>query len=226
MAVYTHNGTDGPNFFIDFKRPVLATSTFLSYSDEVNVFFINGLGGDDTLSGWDFLTSYIINGGAGNDRLSGDESPDILVGDDLNGVAGNDYLSGSSDNDALFGVGGNDTLIGGVGTDTLYGGTGNDVFKFDSVSDSQPGLLRDVIDDFVGNGILAGDRIDLSTIDANLNIAGNQAFTYIGTRTFSAPGQVRYGGGVLQGNTAGNVTAEFEIQLTGTPLLVASDIIL
>lgn len=182
---------------------------------------INGLGGDDTLQGLDFPIIYNINGGAGNDILAGFDAPDIL-----SGGSGNDYLLGFEDNDYLSGDGGNDTLIGGGGTDTLYGATGNDVFKFDSVSDSQPGLLRDVINDFVGNGILAGDRIDLSTIDANSNIAGNQAFTYIGTRTFSAPGQVRYAGGILQGNTAGNLSAEFEIQLTGTPLLVASDIIL
>lgn len=30
----------------------------------------------------------------------------------------------------------------------INGGAGNDIFKLDSVSDSQPGLLRDVIKDF------------------------------------------------------------------------------
>jgi hypothetical protein len=34
-----------------------------------------------------------------------------------------------------------------------------------------------VINDFVGNGNLAWDRIDLSTIDANHLLAGNQPFT-------------------------------------------------
>ncbi|MEH2435258.1 MAG: hypothetical protein V7K25_13560 [Nostoc sp.] len=83
-----------------------------------------------------------------------------------------------------------------------------------------------MITDFVGNGNLPGDRIDLSTIDANSNITGNQAFTFIGTRPFSAVGQIRYAAGILQGNTAGNLSAEFEIGLRGTPQLVASDIIL
>ncbi|MCC5624375.1 hypothetical protein [Nostoc sp. CHAB 5715] len=116
-------------------------------------------------------------------------------------------------------------LSSGAGTDTLYGGTGNDVFQFDSVSDSQPGLSRDIIKDFVGNGIFAGDLIDLSRIDANTNIVGDQAFTYIGSGAFTAPGQIRYSGDILQGNTDSNLSANFEIQLEGSPLLVASDII-
>ncbi|BBD69094.1 hemolysin-type calcium-binding region [Nostoc commune NIES-4072] len=129
------------------------------------------------------------------------------------------------DTDALFGLGGNDLLNGGTGKDTLYGGTGNDVFQFDSVSDSQPGLSRDIIKDFVGNGNLPGDRIDLSGIDANTNIAGDQAFTYIGSGAFTTAGQIRYSKDILQGNTDSNLSANFEIQLEGSPLLVASDII-
>lgn len=222
MADDTLTGTNGSDYLVDFNRPGSLFDCIINgFYCDVDLVYINGLGGDDTLGGLDSLTLYSINGGAGNDALFGFDSPDLLVGG-----SGNDYLFGYDDNDTLRGDGGNDTLKGGGSTDTLNGNTGNDVFKFDSVSDSQPGLLRDVIDDFVGNGIFAGDRIDLSTIDANSNIAGNQAFTYIGAGTFSAPGQVRYAGGILQGNTAGNLSAEFEIQLRGTPLLVASDIIL
>lgn len=117
-------------------------------------------------------------------------------------------------------------LIGVGGTDVLTGKSGNDVFDFNFVSESQPGLLRDVITDFVGNGIFAGDQIDLSTIDANSTKVGNQAFTFIGSRAFSATGQIRYSGGILQGSTDGDVSAEFEIQLAGAAQLVASDIIL
>ncbi|MEH2166114.1 MAG: calcium-binding protein [Nostoc sp.] len=161
-----------------------------------------------------------INGTNGPDNLSG--GVDFFsFGDIINGFDGND---------TIFGGDGDDTLIGGAGTDTLTGGGGfgNDVFKFNSVSESQPGVLRDVITDFagVGNGIFRGDQIDLSTIDANSTIAGNQAFTFIGASAFSAPGQVRYSEGILQANTDGNLSADFEIQLTGAPQLVASDIIL
>ncbi|HAX87932.1 MAG TPA: hypothetical protein DCY91_17115, partial [Cyanobacteria bacterium UBA11370] len=65
---------------------------------------------------------------------------------------------------------GNDILSGGgngVGgfaeRDTLTGGLGNDIFDFNFLEDSRGGSsARDVITDFVGNGNLAGDRIDLS----------------------------------------------------------------
>ncbi|MBN4000341.1 hypothetical protein [Nostoc sp. LPT] len=218
------NGTNGPDLLIYSKENEFEGDDFLP-SSIFDVVSINGLDGDDIIGGIS-LSSYIINGGAGNDNLLGGYNNDVLTGDDpYDGVAGNDYLDGSEGNDALFGLGGNDTLIGGAGTDTLSGGTGNDVFGFDSVSDSQPGLLRDIIKDFVGNGNLPGDRIDLSGIDANTNIAGDQAFTYIGSGAFTAAGQIRYSGDILQGNTDSNLSANFEIQLEGSPLLVASDII-
>ena len=227
MAFLTFNGTNGPDFLTDNDGRNTSdydpdTGFFLLRFDFVN---INGFNGDDFIRGFYLNSNYNINGGAGNDALFGGLNRDVIAGDDFFGIGGNDYLAGLDGNDGLFGVGGNDTLNGGAGTDTLYGGAGNDVFDFDSVSESQPGLLRDVIKDFVGNGNFAGDRIDLSTIDANSNITGNQAFTYIGTSAFSAVGQIRYVGGILSGNTAGNLSAEFEIQLVGSPQLVASDII-
>ncbi len=73
---------------------------------------------------------------------------------------------------------------------------------------------------------MAGDRIDLSDIDANYIIPGNQAFTFIGSAAFSGLGQIRYAGGILQANAAGDLAADFEISLTGSPSIVASDIIL
>ncbi|MEH2015780.1 M10 family metallopeptidase C-terminal domain-containing protein [Nostoc sp.] len=135
-------------------------------------------------------------------------------------------MNGNSGNNFLSGLDGNDTLNGGNGTDSLTGGLGNDVFVFNSLSDSQPGLARDVITDFAGNGIFAGDQIDLSAIDANNFIFdGNQAFTFIGSAAFSGIAQVPYSGGILQANTDFDVFAELEIQLVEAPALVASDII-
>ncbi|MDM9581307.1 calcium-binding protein [Nostoc sp. GT001] len=198
---------------------------------------LNGNGGDDILNGG--AGSDILNGNAGDDSLNGDAGSDILNGnlgsDTLNGNAGSDILNGNLGSDILTGGAGNDTLnggagsdilTGGAGTDSLTGGAGNDIFDFNSVSDSPTGLSRDVIADFVGNGIFAGDQIDLSTIDANSSVAGNQAFTFIGAGVFSAARQIRYSGGILQANTDGDLSAEFEIGLTGAPSLVASDIIL
>jgi serralysin len=214
----TYNGTNGPDTLIDYNH-------YFGYG-YFSLVTINGFGGDDIISGQDIFTSYNILGGTGNDFIVGGFYEDVLIGDDFSGgVPGNDFLAGGNGNDALYGFGGNDTLYGGGGTDKLIGDNGNDVFLFDSVSDSQRGLLRDIIKDFVGNGNLPGDRIDLSGIDANSTKGGNQAFTYIGTRGFTAAGQIRYSGGILQGNTDSNLAANFEIKLEGSPLLVASDII-
>ncbi|WP_375514040.1 calcium-binding protein [uncultured Nostoc sp.] len=180
---------------------------------------LNGNAGDDSLNGG--AGSDILNGNVGNDILNGDAG-----GDSLNGGVGSDTLNGGAGSDTLNGGAGNDILTGGAGTDSLTGGAGNDIFDFNSVSDSPTGLSRDVITDFVGNGIFTGDQINLSTIDANSTVGGNQAFTFIGTRAFSAAGQVRYSGGILQASTDRDLSAEFEIALTGTPSLVANDIIL
>ncbi|MFW9263807.1 calcium-binding protein [Nostoc sp. CALU 546] len=162
-----------------------------------------------------------VEGSQGGETIIGSSGNNVL-----NGNGGNDTISGGLGNDTINGGSGNDRLIGGSGTDRLTGGSSNDVFVFNSASESQPGLLRDVITDFVGNGIFAGDQIDLSVIDANPFIANNQAFTFIGAGAFSAVGQVRYAGGILQANTNFDFAAEFEVQLAGAPGLVASDIIL
>ena len=189
---------------------------------------LNGGAGSDTLNG--NAGNDILNGRGDSDILNGNAGSDILNGgagsDTLNGNAGNDVLNGNAGNDVLNGNAGSDILTGGAGTDSLTGGAGNDIFDFNSVSDSPTGLSRDVITDFVGNGIFTGDQIDLSTIDANSAVGGNQAFTFIGSGAFTAAGQVRYSGGILQANTDRDLSAEFEIGLTGAPQLVANDIIL
>ena len=118
-------------------------------------------------------------------------------------------------------------LVGGLGRDVMTGGGGFERFDFNSAGESLPGLFfRDVITDFDGNGIFAGDVIDVSTIDANIFLFGNQAFNFIGAAAFTAPGQLRYSGGVLQGSTDADLSSEFEIQLTGAPAVTSFDLAL
>ena len=125
-------------------------------------------GGDDYVDGWG--GNDYIDGWTGNDTLYGYSGNDTLLGFD-----GNDKLYGESGNDYLHGEAGDDTLDGGAGKDQLYGGSGKDIFDFNSVSDSPVGA-SDTIQDF---SWLQGDKIDLSTIDANVNwwALGNQAFS-------------------------------------------------
>lgn len=158
-----------------------------------------GFAGNDTLTG-----------GFGNDFIHGNEGNDILIGgignDVLFGGDGNDTLNGGAGNDIIYASGGNDLVIGGAGLDVLMGRTGNDRFDFNFVSDSPVGVNRDIILDFEGKGAAAGDVIDLSTIDANSTIAGNQTFT---------TAQLSYSAGVLTANVIG--LADFQVFLVGAP---------
>ncbi|MGC4096185.1 MAG: calcium-binding protein [Nitrospira sp.] len=159
-------------------------------------------------------------GGAGLDTLVSIEN---LIGSNFNdiltGNAGNNVLSGLAGNDTLNGGNGDDQLAGEAGRDTLNGGSGNDLFKYNLTSDSPSGAGRDLINGFAGTGAALGDQIDLTAIDANSLLAGNQAFSWIGSSAFTATGQLRYAGGILLGSTDADVAAEFEIQLVGAPAL-------
>ncbi|KRB65039.1 type I secretion C-terminal target domain-containing protein [Pseudomonas sp. Root71] len=207
-----------------------------------------------------------LTGSNYNDKLTGNATANTLIGG-----AGNDTLTGGA---------GNDLLIGGTGLDKLYGGTGADKFDFNALSEMGLGAaLRDVIGDFktsegdkidlstldanlatvandafsfIGSSAFSsnaagqvvigdfnlrdvigdfktseGDKIDLSTLDANLATVANDAFSFIGSSAFSsnAAGQLRFAGGILYGSTDADTAAEFEIQLLGVNTLKVTDLI-
>jgi serralysin len=94
--------------------------------------------------------------------------------------------------------------------DFLMGGTGGDTFIFTSASDTPAGIARDVIRDFNA----AEDYIDLSAIQAGQTFSGGLSFGNVA-------GQIRYSSatGLLQGDTEGNGTANYEIKIgIGTPI--------
>ena len=73
---------------------------------------------------------------------------------------------------------GNDLLYGNAGADTLAGGAGNDTFVYVDAADSAGAAVDHILD------FDAGDRIDLSQIDADTTQAGDQAFAFIGAAAF------------------------------------------
>ncbi len=136
-----------------------------------------------------------IVGGGGNDSLSGMGGNDTLDGgaanDQLFGGDGTDRLLGGAGTDGLFGGAGVDTLIGGAASDRLTGGADRDIFVLQAASESGATVAaRDIIVDFTA-GL---DDIDVSALDANTGISGNQAFTFLTTAgaAFTAAGQLRY----------------------------------
>ncbi|MGN7161222.1 cadherin domain-containing protein [Sphingomonas sp. SAFR-052] len=184
---------------------------------------MNGTGEGDTLDGsWG---QDVLNGLGGNDRLIGNYGNDTLNGGD-----GNDTLEGGDGKDVLNGGNGDDLLIGGDDRDMMTGGMGNDIFRFDRTGDSLThSSLRDVITDFSRGA----DRIDLSAIDANSRLRGDQAFSLIGTGRFTDAGQIRYSYEridgkdytIVEGTTNGWI-ADFSIALEGRHALTASDFFL
>jgi Ca2+-binding RTX toxin-like protein len=157
-------------------------------------------------------------GNGGDNSLFGNASINVL-----SGRGGWDLLHGYGGNDTLFGETGNDLLYGDAGADMLYGGTGGDWFFFHSAADTTDGVRHDHIFDFSS---AEGDRILLDGIDANSAVAGDQAFTYIGSAAFTGvAGQLNYLGGFVQGDTNGDRVADFMIQVNASSLS-ASDFVL
>jgi Ca2+-binding RTX toxin-like protein len=223
----THN-PDGSLTIID-----LSGNTGVQHVKDVEVikFFDRTIGGQsfkgtdgaDTLtggSGDDAIAGYAgrdhLSGMAGNDFIEGGKGPDVLYGGD-----GSDTVNGGPGNDALYGGSGDDMLRGAGGSDTLTGGPGADTFVFNLVSDSSSLVRdRDVITDFT---LADGDKIDLSQIDANTLLLGQQHFVLTGGISFTGqagqlivhpaiaggdPGDV-----LVLGDTNGDRKPDFEIRV-------------
>ncbi|MGO4123690.1 calcium-binding protein [Inquilinus sp. YAF38] len=208
-----------------------------SLSGNVGANTLAGWGGDDMLRGG--AGADRLDGGAGVDTASyyagtigvtvnlatgigagGDAQGDILVSiENVTGSTGADQITGS----ALANV-----LNGWAGQDVLTGGAGADRFVLTAVSHSAVGAA-DRITDF---SRAQGDKIDLSAIDANTAVAGDQAFTFIGGGAFThQAGQLRAAAtspGVITiaGDLNGDGVSDFHIQLTGAFALQASDFVL
>ncbi|HEX8625766.1 MAG TPA: M10 family metallopeptidase C-terminal domain-containing protein [Allosphingosinicella sp.] len=207
----------------------------------------NAIGGSgaDTMFGNEVAN--VLTGNAGNDVLNG------LDGDDtLNGGIGNDGLLGGNGSDDLNGGDGVDTLFGGDGVDFFTGGAGNDIFigeiNATKVSSHTGNISLDVITDFA-----AGDVLDLSGIDANTGVAGDQAFTLVNSANPNNAGEMSirhfgnmnaaeaalgmdldgvdgdspFGGpvSVVFGNVDGG-EADFAIVFVGSPPLTTADFIM
>jgi serralysin len=132
------------------------------------------------------------------------------------GGSARDLLWGNDVANRLEGRGGNDVLNGFAGADTLIGGSGNDTFQFSNLE------KLDTIVDFA-----AGDKIDVSKLDANAGMANDQAFTFIGNALFSnVAGQLRYANGVVEGDVNGDGIADFAVTIGNNYALTVTDFIL
>lgn len=190
--------------------------------------FATGGAGDDSVSGGE--GNDVMDGGLGNDTLIGGGGADTITdssgANTVDAGAGNDFvdlfgsvgpgtLNGGFGNDTMFGGSGDDVIIGGAGADVLVGDFGADTYRYLAASDSAPGA-RDRLDEFWWP---EGDVIDVSAIDANTLLSGNQAFTQVLNRAdfTGAPGQISVlefaDIFVLRFDTNGDRVSNFEIEV-------------
>jgi Ca2+-binding RTX toxin-like protein len=98
-----------------------------------------------------------------------------VLGPAIAELSGVENVVGSAFMDTLFGDAADNVIVGGASRDFLVGGGGADRFVFQAVTDGD-----DRIDDFSHGD---GDKIDLSAMDANPFLAGDQAFAFSTSRT-------------------------------------------
>ena len=148
---------------------------------------------------------------------TGNDQDDSIFGD---GVYSNTLIAGSGYDYIVGGSGGN-TLVAGTGIDTMYGGTGANTFVFapeDAPVNNPNG------DDYIGDFKPGTDKLDFSAFAK----AGHE-LSFIGTAPLTAPGQVDevFSGGdtFVEGDVTSPGGADFEIQMSGSLTLQATDFV-
>lgn len=130
-----------------------------------------------------------------------------------------DTITNTAANETLNGTAGADVFMLGGGLDVVLGKGGLDAFRFLQAAIGPAGSNATTLEDF---NRAAGERLDLSRIDAIAGTAANDAFSFIGTAAFNGtPGQLRWqdqGGGTLliQGNVNANTVADLTILVKAT----------
>jgi Ca2+-binding RTX toxin-like protein len=168
----------------------------------------------------------VSNNGYGSVWIMGSSGNDMLdfTGTKFTGIKG--IKTGTGD-DTIYGSTSNDLIVAGAGTDTMSGNAGADLFKFAAASETKVAAPDKILDFQPGT-----DDIDLSSIDANPALSGNQAFKFLGSNVFTHhAGELRLdynqnGFTMVQGDVNGDGVTDFAIQLTGKLMMTASDFIL
>lgn len=199
---------------------------------------LHGDDGDDVLNGG--AGSDVIDGGAGSDTASyagsaGRVQVDLAIttaqntiGQGYDTLSGIEKLIGSAYDDRLSGDAGDNVITGGAGADTLTGRAGADRFVYEAGGDSSVAVAlgADLITDFTLDDIL-----DLSRVDANADLAGDDAFVLVGAFS-GAKGEAMLTYDAAVGRTTfaadldGDGLGDFGLLFTGDVTSLTANIIL
>jgi Ca2+-binding RTX toxin-like protein len=203
----------------------------LTYADAIGSITMNlSLSGAQNTgaSGFD-VVAQIENliGSPFDDSLTGTGGANTIYGGDgddtIQGGGGNDVLFGDTGKDLIKGGSGDDTITGGGGSDTIQGGVGADHFVYTGIAESLPSAPDDLAD--FQSGV---DKIDLSQMDANALVDGQQHFTIVSAfdgnagELILANHKTFY---LVQGDVNGDSKMDFEIYVNSATLK-ATDFIL
>jgi Ca2+-binding RTX toxin-like protein len=208
---------------------ITVQAAYYDRENEIVQIAVYGGPGNDKIIGRFGIDHELLYGGPGNDHIEVWGS--VTHSGAALGAGGDDTLicNGGDEGCNLVGGSGDDTLInqgtssaymnGGPGRDTLIGGPGRDYFFF-AAGDTVAGPNRDVIKNFQ-HGSGSSDFIYLSGMDANVNVPGDQAFTFVAAAKHPGIGEVSYyvsGQNVIVVGNNGAKTFEIELQNFHPPL--------
>jgi Ca2+-binding RTX toxin-like protein len=187
MPMSTLYYTQGADYDPSNSTPI-DLSSVIATTDKVQIYYDNDAGGStgtpnalilydittgtayDVGQSFGLLTEHNVgydldfHDNSGGVNLLGGDYGDVLIGGSTS-----DTLSGAAGRDKLTGNGGADTLITTGDGDILNGGPGADTYVFTALTDHRAATFTNFV----------GDTLDLSAVDANVNLAGDQAFTLV-----------------------------------------------
>ncbi len=185
------------------------TDSILATADNVVIGLQSGFGAASAIEaiGANGHAGVTIGGAGGSDTF--DFSATALAGiAEIDGGAGNDTITGSA---------GADVIVGGADVDTLTGGGDKDTFVFNVGDTGATAGTRDLIEDFT----VGADRLDTSKFGA-LKFIGTAAFDGAANELHAVYDAV-HDVTIVEGDTNGDKTADFGIELSGNLALGAAD---